>query len=63
MTKKEELLAINTYEEYDRRREEFKGVKPDKEMFEHIANLFPKTTTSKEELYKNPPSSGKSLWE
>lgn len=58
MTKKEELLAIKTYEEYDKRRNEFKGIKPDKEMFEHIAKLFPKTTTSREELCKTPPDKG-----
>lgn len=61
MTKKEELLAIKTYEEYNRRRSEFAGIKPDKEMFEHIAKLFPKTTTSKEELFKSPPSQGGSI--
>ena len=58
MTKKEKLLAIDAYEEYNRRRSEFKGIKPDKEMLDHIAKLFPKTTTSKEEVSKTPPSQG-----
>ncbi len=58
MTKKEKLLAIDTYEEYNRRRNEFKGIKADKEMLDHIAKLFPETTTSKEELFKTPPSKG-----
>lgn len=58
MLKKEEVLAIKTYEEFDRRRDEFEGTEMDKEMFEHIAKLFPKVTASKEELYRTPPGQG-----
>lgn len=63
MTDKEKFLSIETYEEFDRRRNEFKSLPlSDKEIVEHAAKIFPKLSNTKEELYKNPPGSGKSLW-
>ena len=48
----------DAFDENGNFRSEFEGVKLDKEMLDHIAKLFPKTTTSKEELFKTPPSQG-----
>jgi len=56
MTDKERLLQINSYEEYLKRRESFKDLKPDKEVIEHLSKLFPKVSETKEELFKEPPS-------
>ena len=42
MTKKEELLSIKTYEEFDRRRNEFRHLEPDEDIKKHIWGLFPK---------------------
>lgn len=58
MTIKEQFLAVETYEEFDRRRKEFKGLENDKEVIEHAAKIFPKVSDTKEELYKMPPSQG-----
>ena len=64
MTDKEKFLSIKTYEEFDRRREEFRGLPMDKEILEHTSKLFGKIENyTEEELYKNPPGSGKPLWE
>ncbi|MEG1331809.1 MAG: hypothetical protein RSC97_10250 [Eubacterium sp.] len=60
MTAKEKFLAINAYEEFDRRRAEFKELKvSDKEVMEHISKIFPKLSNTKEELYKTRPEPGK----
>lgn len=59
MSKKEELLKITTYKEFDRRREEFRELKIDDEIKEHLSKLFPKCYGGKEELFKTPPSNGK----
>lgn len=40
--KKEEFLKIKTYEEFDRRREEFRGLAVDKDVREHLGEIFPK---------------------
>ena len=48
---KEEFMKITTYEEFDRRREEFKEMEFDKEMNIHALKLFPKASNTKEELY------------
>ena len=53
MNLKEELLKITTYEEFDRRREEFRGLKMD------LSKIFPKCYVGKEELYKTQPQPGK----
>lgn len=58
MTKREELLRITSYEEFNKRRAEFKGIKMDKEIREHVAKLFPKVSSTTEELYKTPPNKG-----
>lgn len=60
MTAKEKFLEIDTYEEFDRRREEFRDLRmSDKEVREHIAKIFPKCYAGKEELYKTKPEKGK----
>lgn len=58
MSPKEKLLQMNTYEEYEARRGELKGLKPDKEVVEHLSKLFGKASDTTEELYKTPPSQG-----
>ncbi|MDE7299552.1 MAG: hypothetical protein K2N94_12105 [Lachnospiraceae bacterium] len=55
MTKREEFLNIKTYEEFDRRREEFRGMPVDKEMLQHASQLFGKSPNPPEELYRTPP--------
>lgn len=60
MTDKEKFLKIDSYEEFDRRRGEFKDLKlSDKEVLEHVAEIFPKPYGGKEELYKTRPQPGK----
>lgn len=48
MSKKEDLLAIKTYEEYDRRRDEFRGELDftDPEILTHMNKLYPKLDNS-----------------
>ena len=59
MTEKEKFLVIQTYEEFDKRRTEFKGLKmSDKEVREHVAKIFPHVLKTDEELYKTPRSQG-----
>ena len=44
MSDKEEFLKVKTYEEYDRRRDEFKNLDVrDLEILNHFNDLFPKT--------------------
>ena len=63
MTDKEKFLSIETYEEFNKRRGEFKELSmADKEIREHAGKIFPKLKNHTEELYKNPPGSGKPLW-
>ena len=59
MTQKETFLKIDSYEEYQRRREEFKGLEVDEDVRDHIKRLFPKASNTKEELFKTRPSDGK----
>ncbi len=59
MTKKEELLAIDNYAEFDKRRAEFRELPLDNEIIEHLSKLFPKLNLTYEELYKTPPIPGK----
>ncbi len=58
MTAKEKLLRMETYEEYEKGRAELAGLKPDKEVIEHLSKLFGKVSDTKEELYKVPRSEG-----
>lgn len=58
MSQKEELLNITTYEEFDRRREEFRGLKMDEDVKDHLSKIFPKCNGVKEELYKTRPQPG-----
>ncbi len=61
MTAKEKFLAIETYEEFDQNREEFRGLKFDQEVLDHMAKIFPKPYGGKEELYKTPLGKGKRI--
>ena len=63
MTPKEKLLKMKTYQEFDENRELFKDLKPDKEIIEHLSKITPKSPNPQGEVYKNPPGSGKPLWE
>lgn len=43
MTDKEKILAIKTYEEFDKRRNEFDTIDvTDKEILSHLDSIFPK---------------------
>lgn len=55
MTKREEFLNIKTYEEFDRRREEFRTMPVDQEILRHASELFGKSPNPQEELYRTPP--------
>lgn len=62
MSEKIEFLKIRTYEEYDKRRYEFKNLDiQDEEIREHFNVLYPKLEKSGwengiiTELYKEPP--------
>lgn len=46
-TLKEKFLEVKSYEEFDARREEFRGLKPDKEILDHAAKFFPKAWAPK----------------
>lgn len=61
MTKKEEFMKISSYEEYLARKDEFKGLKMDKDVVKHAATFFPIVSDTKEELYKTLPSKGGSI--
>lgn len=58
MTEKEKFLNLKSYEEFDKKRSEFKNLKFDKDIVEHMAKIFPKLSGVKEELYKIPRSQG-----
>ena len=56
MDKKEKFLAIKTYDEFNRRRDEFKGLSlKDVEVRKHLSDIFPKISDTKEELYSYLP--------
>lgn len=42
MTQKEEFLMLKSYEEFDEKREHFRGMKLDKEIREHMNRIFPR---------------------
>ena len=54
MNQKESFLKIESYSEYVNRRDEFKGLKIDQEVLEHMAKIFPRGSGTKEELFKDP---------
>lgn len=56
---KELFLTLKSYEEFDARRHEFKYLKWDQDIVNHMAKIFPKPYTGKEELYKTKPEPGK----
>ena len=57
MTDKEKFLSIKTYEEFNRRRGEFKELSmADEEIRAHAGIIFPKIKNyTTEELYRTPP--------
>ena len=55
MTQKEKFLGLKSYVEFDERREEFKGLKFDKDIIEHMSKIFPKPYGGQEELYSYQP--------
>ena len=59
MTSKERFLQMESYEEFDKHREELRGLKFDQEVLDHMSKIFPKCYGGKEELYKTCPQSGK----
>ena len=48
MSLKDEFLKIETYEKFDRRREEFRELKYDKEIGEHLDKIFPEAFAPKD---------------
>lgn len=48
MNQKDELLKIETYEEFDRRREEFRNLKIDNEIRAHLSKIYPKAYAPKD---------------
>ena len=54
MTEKEKFLKLESYEEFDRRRDEFKALKFDKDIISHMSKLFGKSPNPPEELYRTP---------
>lgn len=70
MTLRDEFLKINTYKEYNEKREKFRSLDwKDPELRKYLNSLYPvldKTGYENgiiEEVYKNTLGSGKSLWE
>lgn len=56
MTIKEKFLAIETYEEFDRRRAEFRDLKladADDDIWEHMAKIFPKVGPVNREVHED----------
>ena len=58
MTEKEKFLNLESYEEFHEKRDEFRNLRFDKDIVEHMAKIFPKPSKTKEELYKVPRSQG-----
>ena len=54
MTEKEKFLKLESYEEFDQRRDEFKALKFDKDIISHMSKLFGKSPNPPEELYRTP---------
>lgn len=59
MTPKEKFLQMQSYEEFDKHREELQGLTFDREVLDHMSKIFPKCYGGKEELYKTRPQPGK----
>ena len=55
MTQKEKFLEVKSYAEFDERREEFEGLKFDKDITRHMPKIFPKPYGGREELYSYLP--------
>ncbi|MCX4268002.1 MAG: hypothetical protein OSJ62_04985 [Lachnospiraceae bacterium] len=57
MTDKEKFLSILTYEEFDKRRGEFRELSmSDKDVLEHASKIFGKSPNPLEELYTILPN-------
>lgn len=71
MSLKEEFLKIKTYEEYDKRRDEFEDLDiRDKEILNHLDDIYPTLENNgidedgiMIELYKYPPQKRNSQFE
>ena len=48
MNLKDEFLKIESYEEFDRRREEFRELKFDEDIRKHLGKIFPKAYAPKD---------------
>ncbi len=61
MTEKEKFLNLKSYEEFNKRRNEFNNLKFDEEIVAHMSKIFPKPSGVTEELYKTPRTKGGSI--
>ena len=60
MNKKEKFLKIASYEVFDKRREEFKGLTmKDPDVRKHMSDILGKGSNIKEELYSYLPDGTK----
>ena len=48
MTPKEKFLQMQSYEEFDKHREELQGLTFDREVLDHMSKIFPKCYEGKE---------------
>ena len=55
MTEKEKFLKLESYEEFDQKRDEFKTLKFDKDIISHMSKLFGRSSNPNEELYRTLP--------
>ena len=46
LSQKEEFMKLKNYEEFELRRDEFKGLKIDADIITHMAKIFPKLTSN-----------------
>lgn len=51
---KDKFLNLKTYEEYKLHRHEFKGLKIDKDIIEHMGKIFPKLLSNGLDEEGNP---------
>lgn len=56
---KKTFLSVKSYEEFDRRREEFREMKMDREILLHGSKIFGEVSNVDEELFKEPPNKAK----
>ena len=56
---KEEFLKIQSYEEFDRKRDLFKGLKMDKDIRDHIKKVFPPIELFEGDVFYKVPKENK----